>query len=83
MSNYNTPLLILYLNRFGGSDDDTATAVALDSSSNVYLTGTSESSSLTMGSQSLGNRGYKDFYVAKLSSSSGTSYLSIEFRSQG
>ena len=55
---------LIYSSYFGGSSDDVATDVAVDSSGNVYVVGHTYSTSLPSGGS--GNAGYNDLFVTKI-----------------
>lgn len=62
---------LLYSSYLGGSEDEEATAIAIDGSNNIWITGTTNSTNFrTAGNPALGsNSGGKDAFVAKFDSS--------------
>jgi len=58
----------LWSKRFGGSDRDCGNSVSVDSSGNVYITGTFYSSTIDLGGGALTNAGGWDIFLAKFDS---------------
>lgn len=65
----------LWINSFGGSDDERGTGVSADQNGNVYLTGYFNSSSIDFGDGPLSTAGGNDLFVAKFNTA-GTSQWS-------
>ncbi|MBI1741616.1 SBBP repeat-containing protein [Candidatus Acetothermia bacterium] len=57
---------LLYSSYLGGSDNDTGSSIAVDSSSNVYVTGSTNSSNFPITPGALGFRNNTDAFVAQL-----------------
>lgn len=64
---------LIWLIYFGGSYDETARAVAVDSGGNVYVAGETDSSDFpaTIGAYDTSTNGYSDGYVAKFNGADG------------
>jgi len=59
----------LWAKQAGGTDDDLARGIVVDTNSNTYITGTYESTTPTFGNlPPLSNSGARDIYIAKLDS---------------
>jgi PKD repeat protein len=65
LTKYSTSGNVLWAKSAGGTDDDYAGSVALDSSGNIFLTGGFESSNFTFGVDTLTSAGYYDIFIAK------------------
>ena len=65
-----TGLSLLYSTYLGGSDSDTGSAVAVDTSGNAFVAGTTFSSNLTVTSGSTAYRGAGDAFAVKISDNS-------------
>ncbi len=60
---------VLWAISAGGSGDDEAQSVAVDSSGNAFIAGVFRSSSITFGSQTLTNSGLTDMFIVKYDAS--------------
>jgi uncharacterized protein YmfQ (DUF2313 family) len=69
---YNTSGNLLWHSQTGGTGNDTGLSVATDSRNNVYIAGTTASTSAAFGTISLASRGGDDVYLVKYNST-GTS----------
>lgn len=57
---------IIWGKRAGGTNADGASSVAINTSDNIFLTGSYQSTSITFGSTTLTNAGYSDIFLSKL-----------------
>jgi hypothetical protein len=62
---YDTGRSVLWAKNTGGTSDNLASSVAVDTSGNAYLTGCFKGSTITFGSDTLTNDGLFDIFLAK------------------
>lgn len=75
---------IVYVTYLGGSGDDRAFGIQVDSAGNAYVTGWTTSGNFPTASASQGSkRGYKDAFVSKLNPSGSTLLFSTYFGGSG
>ncbi len=60
---------VLWAKSAGGTSDDYVTSVASDVSGNVYVTGYFQSTTITFGSTTLNNAGFRDIFIVKYDTS--------------
>jgi len=73
LTKLNSSGVALWAASIGGTTFDYASNINIDLSGNIFLTGGYDSPSVSFGTSTLTNTGYRDIYLAKLNSSVGIS----------
>jgi hypothetical protein len=65
----------LWAKSIGGADYEYGSAIAVDDAGNVYATGYFESPSITFGTQTINNAGYRDVFLLKFDASGNAAWI--------